>query len=190
MTPGPPGGPGRDILGRRRGSSTRTPGIRYRSTARRSEWPPVCAHPKGSAEEMVGVVTCRRADGREVSLESSPSQRLSNAETVPRPEDRALRHRWPARQAPSSVSRRSMPGVAVWKLVVVTLQELDELKQTGAAANRVPDQESATSCRGPVTSIIGSTMQPSCWADSPSTTNSAGRSGGPVCTIIAIIVLD
>ena len=55
--------------------------------------------PDGSIEELLGVVTCRRADGREVSLAEFPlAQQFSNAETVRAEEIPVALNVWAARR--------------------------------------------------------------------------------------------
>ncbi len=112
--------------------------------------------PDGSVEELLGVVTCRRADGREVSLAEFPlARQLSNAETV-RAEEielsvpdgrrvRTLINATPIRAGDGGVES-----------VVVTLQDLAELEERERLRTEFLAMVSHE-LRAPLTSIIGST---------------------------------
>ena len=68
--------------------------------------------PGGSTEDLLGVVACRRADGREVSLEEFPvAQQLSSAETVA-PRRSSSPSPTAGASGPSSTSPRSVPRTA------------------------------------------------------------------------------
>ena len=112
--------------------------------------------PGDTPEGLLGVITCRRADGREVSLEEFPlAQQLSNADTV-RAEEielstpdgrrvRALVNATPIRGGDGGVES-----------VVVTLQDLadlDELERLRTEFLAMVSHE----LRAPLTSIVGST---------------------------------
>ena len=112
--------------------------------------------PGGSTEELLGVVTCRRADGREVSLEEYPvAQQLSNANTV-RAEEIEL-------SVPDGRRVRTLINVTPIRAedggvesVVVTLQDLAELEDLERLRTEFLAMVSHE-LRAPLTSIIGST---------------------------------
>ena len=112
--------------------------------------------PGGSTEELLGVVTCRRADGREVSLEEFPlAQQLSNANTV-RAEEIEL-------SVPDGRRVRTLINVTPIRAedggvesVVVTLQDLAELEDLERLRTEFLAMVSHE-LRAPLTSIIGST---------------------------------
>ncbi len=112
--------------------------------------------PDGTPEELLGVITCRRADGREIPLEELPrAQQPSDADTV-RAEEielstpdgrrvRALINATPIRTEEGGVDS-----------VVVTLQDLADLEEL----ERLRTEFLAMvghELRAPLTSIVGST---------------------------------
>ena len=113
--------------------------------------------PDGSAEQLLEVLTFRRADGREVSLEEFPlAQGLSTGETV-RAEEMVLRV--PDGRSVTTLinatSIRSQEGEGEVESVVVTLQDLtplEELERLRAEFLGMVSHE----LRTPLTSIKGS----------------------------------
>ncbi len=110
----------------------------------------------GSTEELLGLMTCRRGDGREVSLKEFPlAQQLSKAETV-RAEEIEL-------STPGGRTIRALinatpihAGEGGVDSVVVTMQDLadlDELERLRTEFLGMVGHE----LRAPLTSIVGST---------------------------------
>ena len=112
--------------------------------------------PGGSTEDLLGVVTCRRADGREVSLEEYPlAQQLNSAEAV-RAEEIEL-------SVPDGRRVRTLINVTPIRAedggvesVVVTLQDLAEFEELERLRTEFLAMVSHE-LRAPLTSIIGST---------------------------------
>ena len=112
--------------------------------------------PGGTPERLLGIITCRRPDGQEVSLEELPlAQQLSNADTV-RAEEielstpdgrrvRALLNATPIRDGDGGVES-----------VVVTLQDLADLEELERLRTEFLAMVSHE-LRAPLTSIVGST---------------------------------
>ena len=111
--------------------------------------------PGGSVEELLGLVTCRRADGREVSLdEFSLAQQLSNAKTVRAEEiELSVPDGRRVRTLINATPIRAEGGV---ESVVVTLQDLAELEELERLRTEFLAMVSHE-LRAPLTSIIGST---------------------------------
>ena len=112
--------------------------------------------PDGSAEDLLDMLTFRRADGREISLEEFPlAQALSTGEDGAR---RGDRHRGPRRRErhhPSSTPRPSARAEGEVASVVVTLQDmtpLEEMERLRAEFLGMVSHE----LRTPLTSIKGS----------------------------------
>ena len=112
--------------------------------------------PGGSTEDLLGVVTWRRADGREVSLEELPvTQQLTSAEIV-RGEEIEV-------SVPDGRRVRTLMNVTPIRAedggvesVVVTLQDLAELEELERLRTEFLAMVSHE-LRAPLTSIIGST---------------------------------
>ena len=111
--------------------------------------------PGHSTEELLGVVTCRRADGREVSLEEFPlAQQLSSAETV-RAEEIELsvpdgrRVRTLINATPIHSADGGVESVVVTMQDLAALEELERLRTEflGMVSHEL---------RAPLTSIKGS----------------------------------
>ena len=111
--------------------------------------------PGRSAEELLGVITCRRADGREVSLEEFPlAQQLSSAETV-RAEEIELsvpdgrRVRTLINATPIHAADGGVESVVVTMQDLAALEELERLRTEflGMVSHEL---------RAPLTSIKGS----------------------------------
>ncbi len=112
--------------------------------------------PEGKPEALLGIITCRRADGREVSLGEFPlAQQLTNADTV-RAEEielstpdgrrvRALVNATPIRDGDGRVDS-----------VVVTLQDLADIEELERLRTEFLAMVSHE-LRAPLTSIVGST---------------------------------
>ena len=112
--------------------------------------------PDGSIEELLGVVTCRRADGREVSLAEFPlAQQFSNAETVRAEEiELSVPDGRRVRTLINATPIRAEDGGV--ESVVVTLQDLAELEELERLRTEFLAMVSHE-LRAPLTSIIGST---------------------------------
>ena len=94
--------------------------------------------PDGSAEELLDMLTFRRADGREISLEEFPlAQALSTGETV-RAEEIVIEvpDGGSVTTLVNATPIRSEEGEVV--SVVVTLQDMTPLEEMERAAGRVP----------------------------------------------------
>ena len=111
--------------------------------------------PGRSPEELLGVITCRRADGREVSLEEFPlAQQLSSAETV-RAEEIELsvpagrRVRTLINATPIHSADGGVESVVVTMQDLAALEELERLRTEflGMVSHEL---------RAPLTSIKGS----------------------------------
>ncbi len=128
--------------------------VRFNREARRTV--EALRMPGRSPEELLEVITCRRADGREVTLAELPmAQRLSSAETV-RAEEITL-------SAPDGRSVamlvnatpiRSAEGAV--ESMVVTLQDLAPMEEPARLRAEFLSMVSHE-LRAPLTSIIGST---------------------------------
>ena len=112
--------------------------------------------PEGSPEQLLGLITCRRADGREIALGEYPlAQQFSNGETV-RAEEMTLSVP-DGRSVATLVNSTPVPstGGAVGS-VVVTLQDLaplEDLERLRAEFLSLVSHE----LRTPLVSIKGST---------------------------------
>ena len=112
--------------------------------------------PGGSAEELLGVLTSRRADGREVSLREVPlAQQLGNAETV-RAEEIELSVP-DGRRVRTLINATPILGDSGGvESVVVTMQDLaplEELERVRTEFLALVSHE----LRAPLSSVIGST---------------------------------
>ena len=112
--------------------------------------------PEGTAEQILEVVTIRRADGRETSLSELPMAQLLSASETVRAEEIVM-------QVPDGRSVKALLNATPihaeqgeLESYVVTLQDPDAAAGTGAAAGGVPWPWSAISCACRFISVKGS----------------------------------